>query len=423
MTAFEAAPRNATWAGRHSSAFSTARRTAGQAATFVCHVTFWLAVWAFGPTLFGWQAVTLASGSMSPVLNFGDIVVAQPYQGSALGPGTVVVFHAPGSGRLTTHRIVGVGDDGSYQTKGDANAVPDSTPLPPSEIVAVGRLRVPWIGLVVAWWAQGAYVPLAALLFLLGIAAFAWDAGRSGADERATRRPAAGRRRLARVAIVVVVSVTVAGHLSSAAFGGTTANGGNALAAGRIFPGERVTSGFDVRDASSGTVADRSSPFAVATDLRTVTTKAWATGFGSSRYLRLDMSAPLPGGLSVSSAAFRLTFASTGASTACVYIEIRRISTDALLATYGGAGSPAACVTGTTLTTLVQPVPVVDSTDLADDLRVRVLGRESASLGMVVDEARITGSTPYVSFSTYPVRFTDAADGVALTTPWDLQGP
>lgn len=42
---------------------------------------------------------------------------------------------------------------------------------------------------------------------------------------------------------------------------------------------------------------------------------------------------------------------------------------------------------------------------------------------MVIDEARFTGSTPYVSFSTYPVRCTDAADTLLLTTPWDLQGP
>jgi hypothetical protein len=197
----------------------------------------------------------------------------------------------------------------------------------------------------------------------------------------------------------------------------------NAVGTKRIFSAEHVTSGFDVRDASGGPEVDRSSQFAVAGDLRTVTTKAWAPGFSSSRYLQYDMSAPLPGGLSVSSPAFRLTFSSTGASTVCVYIEIRRISTDAVLATYGSSGSPAACVTGTTLTTLVQALPVVASTDLVDDLRVRVLGNEGGSGGMVVDEAVFTGSTSYVGFTTYPVRFTDAADGVRLTTPWELQGP
>ncbi len=423
MTAIEAAPPNTSWAGRHSNALSGARLAARLVATFVCHVTFWLAVWALGPTLFGWQAVTLVSGSMSPVLTFGDVVVAQPYDGGTLGPGTVVVFHAPGTGQLMTHRVVGIGEDGSYQTKGDANAAPDSTPLPPSEIVAVGRLRVPLIGLVVAWWAEGAYLPLAGTLILLGIATFVWDDGRSAADEAVIHRPATRRRRLARVAVALVVSLTVAGHLSSAAFGDTTANGVNTAAASRIFPAMHVTSGFDVQDASSGAVVDRSSPFAVAGDLRTVSTKAWTTGFTSSRYLQFDLSAPLPDGLAVSAPSLRITFASTGASTACVYIEIRRISTDALLATYGSAGSPAGCVTGTTLTTIVQPVPVVASTDLVNDLRVRVLGRESGSLGMVVDEARFSGSTPYMGFSTYPVRFTDAADEVPLTTPWDLQGP
>ena len=227
---------------------------------------------------------------------------------------------------------------------------------------------------------------------------------------------------MAGLAGLLALSIAVGVASTGATLTGSQART-SAISAKRIFSVQHVTSGFDVRDASSGTEVDRSSPFALAGDSRTATTKAWAAAFDSSRYLLFDMSAPLPSGLSVASPAFRLTFASTGPTTACVYLEVRQISTNALLATYGSSGSPAACVTGTSFTTLVQSLPVVASTDLVDDLRVRVLGRESGALGIVVDEARFSGSTPYVSFSTYPIRYTDAADGVALTRPWDLQGP
>jgi hypothetical protein len=110
-------------------------------------------------------------------------------------------------------------------------------------------------------------------------------------------------------------------------------------------------------------------------------------------------------------------------ATACVYFEVRSISSGSLLATYGSSESPAACVTGTALVSTLTSLPVIDSSDIANDLRIRVLGSDSGANAMVIDEARLTASTPYAGFSLYPVRFTNAADGTIIMTPWDLQGP
>jgi hypothetical protein len=192
-----------------------------------------------------------------------------------------------------------------------------------------------------------------------------------------------------------------------------------------IFPGERVTPAFAVGDTSAGASSvDRSSAFAVAADGRTVTTSAWSSAVAATRYLDIDMNTSLPGGLTASSAVFRFRFASTGASaTACVYLEVRSKATDTVLATYGNSGSPQACVTGTTLTTTTTSVPIVGTTDRADDLRVHVFGRDSAGGGMTIDEARVTGSTAYVAFSLYPVRYADVADTTPDIVPWALAGP
>jgi hypothetical protein len=46
---------------------------------------------------------------------------------------------------------VSVEPDGSYRTRGDANAAPDSTPVPARDVVGRGRLLVPMVGLPLLW--------------------------------------------------------------------------------------------------------------------------------------------------------------------------------------------------------------------------------------------------------------------------------
>lgn len=197
------------------------------------------------------------------------------------------------------------------------------------------------------------------------------------------------------------------------------------LSAGRIFPGVRTTSGFVVHDASGGGAEiDRSSPFAVVGDGLAVTSTSWATAFASDRYLGFDLNAPLPAALDASGVTLQLTFASASASgTACAYVNVRRISDDGSLATYGSAGAPVACVTGSTPASFSVSLPIIATTDAANDLRIRVYGRDSAAAGSVIDEAVVAGSTPYSTFVLYPVRFTDAASSVPVSAPWELDGP
>ena len=74
-------------------------------------------------------------------------------------------------------------------------------------------------------------------------------------------------------------------------------------------------------------------------DGRTTSTSSWSTAFAANRYLEFDLNAPLPGGGAASGVTFRLTVASASPSgTACGYVNVRRISDDASLATYGSPG-------------------------------------------------------------------------------------
>jgi hypothetical protein len=190
-----------------------------------------------------------------------------------------------------------------------------------------------------------------------------------------------------------------------------------------LFPGERVTPAFQISDSSTGVAIDRSSSFGFSSDSLTVTTSPWSTAFASDRFVEFDLNDSLASGVAVSAASLDFRFASSGAGQACYYFEVRRISTGAILGTHGSSGSPVGCVTGTTMTSFSTSVPAVATTSIANDLRVRLFGRESGSAPMVIDLATVGGLTPYQAFTLYPVMFRDAADTTPEIVPWGLALP
>ena len=147
---------------------------------FAVWVTLFLTAFAVAPSIVpGWRSVVITSGSMTPSIRTGDVVVAVPTAGQELGPGTVIVIDDPAQSGLTTHRIIAVNPDGSYRTQGDANSTADSTPVEPEHVVAMGRWLVPYAGLPLVWYWNGAWLRLAIWSFLimasLWMARFAYE--------------------------------------------------------------------------------------------------------------------------------------------------------------------------------------------------------------------------------------------------------
>jgi signal peptidase I len=116
------------------------------------YLMFWLLLWVLVTRiLFGWVPVVISTGSMSPTINPGDVVMLVDPPSEKLRPGAVITFEGPTENRsLVTHRVHGLEDD-FYLTKGDANPLPDSTPVKPSDVQGVGRLLVPMVGLPRTW--------------------------------------------------------------------------------------------------------------------------------------------------------------------------------------------------------------------------------------------------------------------------------
>lgn len=81
---------------------------------------------AIGPRIFGYHTLTMLTGSMSPLINPGDVVVTKPVPASDIKVGDIITYHIPiEDQRVETHRVTQVSakPDGSIvvQTKGDAN--------------------------------------------------------------------------------------------------------------------------------------------------------------------------------------------------------------------------------------------------------------------------------------------------------------
>ncbi|UXM91514.1 signal peptidase I [Paenarthrobacter sp. JL.01a] len=81
---------------------------------------------AIGPRVLGYQTSTMLTGSMSPLINPGDVVVTVPTPIQDVKAGDIITYHIPVEDqRVETHRIVEItttADGGvAVQTKGDAN--------------------------------------------------------------------------------------------------------------------------------------------------------------------------------------------------------------------------------------------------------------------------------------------------------------
>src|SRR3954453_21166666 len=88
------------------------------------------AVLAVGPHVLGYRTMTMLTGSMSPQIDPGDVVISTPLSVHDVTEGMVISYHIPiDDHRVVTHRVVSVeqGDEGTVtvQTKGDANTTFD----------------------------------------------------------------------------------------------------------------------------------------------------------------------------------------------------------------------------------------------------------------------------------------------------------
>ena len=223
------------------------------------------------------------------------------------------------------------------------------------------------------------------------------------------------------LALLAVVALLGCG-VAVAAFNTGQSSSGFSIASDRIFPGTRTTPTWSMIDSgdSSATDVSSSTSFAEGT---TFTTGNWSSSFSGTRYFEIAYSAPLPGGLPLSSVTFNFDFAANNAAdTACYYVEVYTETTSTLLGTHGSSGSPSACVTGTTLAHTTVTLSEITTSDSADDLRLRVYAKNSGSRPILIDLATVTG-TAYSTFTLYNLLLRDRSTGTTSTSAGGVVAP
>ena len=107
------------------------------------------------PTMGGFRQLTVMSGSMSPTIETGDVVVTKTISPLAARVGDIVTFSDPANpGHLITHRVrrMQVTNAGvEFETKGDANNTTENWNVAVKGRIGRVMYRVRAVGYALSW--------------------------------------------------------------------------------------------------------------------------------------------------------------------------------------------------------------------------------------------------------------------------------
>jgi len=106
------------------------------------------------PSVFGYQSLTVVSGSMEPTLHVGSVVIDEVISPLDARPGDIVTFKDPLHPRQLTHRLQKVrveGDTFYMTTLGDANDVPEHWSVPRTGHIGRVLVHIPKLGYAREW--------------------------------------------------------------------------------------------------------------------------------------------------------------------------------------------------------------------------------------------------------------------------------
>lgn len=114
----------------------------------VCILGFLLMI-IYIPKLFGYQTFYIESGSMSPEITRGSVVLEKKVDFEKIQEGDVLTFKNDAGTEYFTHRVIAIDEANKmFKTKGDANKEADSAEI--SYYFAVGRVdfSIPGVGYI-----------------------------------------------------------------------------------------------------------------------------------------------------------------------------------------------------------------------------------------------------------------------------------
>ncbi|QRG68107.1 signal peptidase I [Brevibacillus choshinensis] len=133
------------------------------------------------PGMGNWRVLSVLTGSMSPTIDAGDMVIVSRYIGKVPQTGDIVTYWKDDQSRsLITHRVIMRLENGYLQTKGDANHEADGGWTDPNRLVGQVVYTIPYAAAL----QQLLKEPLMMLLILSGFLIFVvYTQRRSGAKQ------------------------------------------------------------------------------------------------------------------------------------------------------------------------------------------------------------------------------------------------
>ena len=98
------------------------------------------------PEIFNYKLYYVDSGSMSPTIDIGSLIIVEKKETAVIDLQDIVTFRTE-SGTVVTHRLVGESSISSeYITRGDANDSDDPSALKKESIIGKVVFTIPYIG-------------------------------------------------------------------------------------------------------------------------------------------------------------------------------------------------------------------------------------------------------------------------------------
>ena len=98
---------------------------------------------------FGYKFYDILTGSMSPTINPGSLIIVKEIDDKEINEGDIITFKGNSTSDVTTHRVVEVIEESEgikFQTKGDANDVLDPILINGNLLVGKVVFNIPYIG-------------------------------------------------------------------------------------------------------------------------------------------------------------------------------------------------------------------------------------------------------------------------------------
>lgn len=104
--------------------------------------------------LFGYKFYDVLTGSMSPTIKPGSLIVVKEIDDTDIKEGDIITFKGNSTSNITTHRVVEVIEKDKnikFQTKGDANDVLDPMLIDGNLLVGKVVFDIPYMGQVMSF--------------------------------------------------------------------------------------------------------------------------------------------------------------------------------------------------------------------------------------------------------------------------------